>query len=66
MAMRLRLNQPMLKFPAGIEIEVPTGPDGEPSELFWRRRLRDARVDGCVTIVQPTPEPADAAPALEE
>ena len=27
--------------------------NGIPTEAFWRRRLKDAALDGCVEIVQP-------------
>lgn len=62
---RLRVNVAMPGHAAGSEVEVPAYDDGVPTQLFWRRRLRDALRaeggDGCVTVL-PEAEP-DEAPA---
>lgn len=60
-SIRLRINVPLVGHAAGSEIDVPAKEDGSPAELFWRRRLRDAPIDGCVTIVsqQEKSEPAE-------
>ena len=53
MEVRLRLNQQILRFPAGTELTLPALEDGSPAELFWRRRVRDSKIDGCVTVLPP-------------
>lgn len=53
MEVRLRLNQKLLHYPAGTELTLPALDDGSPAELFWRRRVRDSKIDGCVTILPP-------------
>lgn len=57
---RIRLNVPMLGFPAGTVTEIPVDQKGDPTQLFWIRRMRDARKDGCLTIVQDDPAAAPA------
>ena len=72
--LRLRINVPMLGHAAGSVIEVPAKPDGSPTQLFWRRRLRDANRavggDGCVTVVDAPKASAtiadEAAAAVEK
>jgi hypothetical protein len=53
MQIRLRLNQKILRFPAGTELTLPALEDGQPAELFWRHRVRDSKIDGCVTVLPP-------------
>lgn len=60
-SIRLRINVPLLGHAAGSEIDIPSKADGSPAELFWRRRLRDARADGCVTVVPPSGKSEPAA-----
>jgi len=35
---------------AGTEIKIDTTENGVPTQLFWRRRLRDAKTDNCVHL----------------
>lgn len=63
---RIRVNRPIGHgFLVGSEVSVPTFPDGTPESLFWRRRLRDARIDGCVEVVESAPAPASATVPVE-
>lgn len=52
---------------ASVEIEVDK--DGVPVDLHWRRRVRDAAVDGCVTAArkpkQKKAKPASSAASAE-
>ena len=50
--MKLKLNQPMKGYDAGREVAVQTDASGVPLEKFWRRRLRDAKIDNCVEVVK--------------
>jgi len=50
--MKLKLNQPMKGFDAGRTVTVQTDTSGVPLEKFWRRRLRDAKIDNCVEVIK--------------
>ena len=45
----------VLGVPAGAKVSVLTR-GGIPTSREWRNRLRDAGIDGCVSIVQTTPK----------
>lgn len=51
----LKLNQPMRGYGAGRIVTIQTDVNGLPLEKFWRRRLKDAEIDNCVAVVEPTP-----------
>jgi hypothetical protein len=38
-------------YAAGSEIEVDADEEGTPLDLHWRRRLKDAEIDGCCEVV---------------
>lgn len=40
---------------SGEVVKVEARENGDPEDLFWRRRLRDARVDGCCEVVEDEP-----------
>lgn len=62
--LRIRVNKgPLLGHPVGSVVEVAAKADGSPAELFWRRRVRDAKTDGCVTVL--TDEPKGETPATK-
>jgi hypothetical protein len=50
--MRLKLNQPMAGYEAGHTVTVQADSCGVPLEKFWRRRLKDAKIDNCVEVVK--------------
>lgn len=50
--MKLKLNQPLKGYEVGREIIVQTDSNGVPLEKFWRRRLKDAKIDNCVEVVK--------------
>lgn len=52
--MKLRLNQPLAGYEVGREVTIQTDRNGVPLEKFWRRRLKDARIDNCVEVVKPS------------
>lgn len=43
-------------FKPRFELDVPTDAEGTPTEVFWRRRLRDAKRDRCCEVVQKVAE----------
>lgn len=53
--MKLKLNHSMLWHKKGDIIEVKEI-DGQPSDLYWRRRIKDAKIDNCVEIVSELPK----------
>ena len=38
---------------AGDIVKVETVAPGVPKEIYWRRRLKDAAIDGCVKVSKP-------------
>ena len=34
-------------------VDVKTDSNGTPLDRFWRKRLKDAEIDGCVEVVKP-------------
>jgi hypothetical protein len=40
------------KFPKGTILTLETDEWGNIKDLFWRRRFRDSRVDGCLSLYQ--------------
>lgn len=35
---------------AGSEVKVLTDPNGIPLSEFWRKRLKDSKIDGCCSV----------------
>ena len=54
---RLKLNAPLRKHPAGTIINIKANKDGVPLDKYWRDRLKDSAIDGCVEIVKETKTP---------
>ncbi len=55
--MKLRVLKTMGKYKKDMIVTVEVGMDGLPDDTFWRRRLQDSVLDGCVEVVQDTPAP---------
>lgn len=51
--MRIKLNMPLAGFPAGRELNIKHN-KGNPTDSFWRQRLKDAKIDDCISIVTKT------------
>jgi len=49
----IRVNKPVDGFKEGDEVKVTTDDAGIPLDRSWRRRLADAKQDGCCEIVKP-------------
>lgn len=56
--MKLHVRKDLGVVREGDIVDVETDEHGAPLEQFWRRRLRDALIDGCVDVVKDKPEPA--------
>lgn len=52
-------------FPVGQVVTVITDEHGTPLLEYWRRRLKDANIDGCVEVVLPD-NTADLPPGYLE
>lgn len=51
--MKLRIKNPWLAAIHGLEVEVAVNKHGRPIEKYWRNRLRDAKRDDCVEVIEP-------------
>jgi len=49
--MKLKLNTSLAGYEAGRTIEIACDSEGVPLNKFWRRRLKDATIDNCVSII---------------
>ena len=49
--MQIEILKDFDKFSTGDIIHVKDV-DGTPKELFWRNRVKDAEIDGCVKVVK--------------
>lgn len=56
---QLKVNVNMGDLPAGKVIDVLADDDGIVLDPFWRKRLKDAKIDNCCELVVPEP-PAKA------
>ena len=55
---RLRVKGTIPGYAPGRVVSVEVDEHGTPLEEQWRRRLKDAKIDGCVEVVSdPKPEP---------
>ena len=54
MTIKLKLNQSMSGYSAGQTVTIQTDSAGVPLEKFWRRRLKDSKIDNCVEEVKPS------------
>jgi len=50
--MKVKLNQPMQGYETGREVTIECDRSGVPLEKFWRRRLKDAKIDNCVEVIK--------------
>jgi len=52
--MKIKILKPLFykrNYKVGEEIEVQTDEDNTPLDKFWRDRLKDAKIDECVLVV---------------
>ena len=48
---RIKVNGTLPPHPSGTVVNVPVDEEGTPLALYWRRRLKDAKVDNCCEVV---------------
>ena len=49
----IKVNKPVDGYKEGEEVRVATDDAGTPLARSWRRRLADAKLDGCCEIMKP-------------
>jgi hypothetical protein len=55
--MKLEIIHGFVNHKNGDIVTLPTVAKGVPKDLYWRRRIKDAEIDGCVKIVEDAPAP---------
>ena len=51
---KIKLNAALKDFPAGRVLDIDTDKDGVPISRYWRDRIKDAEIDGCVEFITET------------
>ena len=49
---KLVINAPLKDYRVGQEIEIEVDQDGVPLGRYWRDRLKEAEIDGCVEFAK--------------
>jgi len=52
MAINIRINKPFSGYAKGQVVTVEADQHGTPLQEAWRRRLKDAALDGCCEVVE--------------
>ena len=55
--LKISIDKSFMQYTKGSIITV-NAKDGIPVDKFWRDRLKDSEIDGCVSIVKKTRKPA--------
>ena len=50
--MKLKINKDMAGYKAGRTINIKADINNIPLDIFWRRRLKDAKSDNCVEVIK--------------
>ncbi len=50
--MKLKLNKDMAGYKAGRTINISTDINNVPVDIFWRKRLKDSKIDNCVEVIK--------------
>lgn len=53
MKAKIKVNKDLGPYTKGQVVTVELDNDGVPTSTYWRRRLTDAKHDGCCELVQP-------------
>lgn len=51
--MKLKINTDLYNLKEGAVVTIQTK-DGIPTEKYWRDRLKDSEIDGCVSVIKKT------------
>ena len=61
---QLQLHTDLASHKAGEVIYIECT-DGVPVDRYWRDRVKDSEIDGCVSFVKPEPAPSNPEPDPE-
>lgn len=56
------VNKAMPGFKAGSVVTVEVDANGVPVDQFWRRRVRDAKIDNCISLKEEGKQSSKSAP----
>lgn len=62
----LRVNADLGKYKAGSVVSVKADENGNVRDHYWKRRLEDAKIDGCVELVKQEPKKKKGAKKEQE
>lgn len=51
--MQIKINN-LPGYAAGSVIDIETDASGIPLDKFWRKRLKDAKIDQCIEVFKPS------------
>jgi len=51
MKLKIKIKTPFGNLKAGTSMSIDANDKGVPLEKFWRNRLRDSKVDGCIEVI---------------
>ena len=49
--MKIQINKPLKNYKAGYIIDIKDK-NGIPTDIYWFRRLKDAKIDNCIEIIK--------------
>lgn len=50
--LEIALNQPLRGLPKGRKLKIKVDKNNVPLERYWRDRLKDAKIDNCIEIIE--------------
>lgn len=50
--MKIKINKAIRGYQPGAIIKIKTDRHGVPLERYWRDRMKDAPIDGCIEIIK--------------
>lgn len=56
--LKVLVNIDMLGVKKGETINLQTDKFGTPLKRFWRNRLKDSKIDNCITVINEVPKKA--------
>ncbi len=59
-SIKIKVLKDLGNYKPGQVVEVPVTKNGNPREVFWKRRIRDSSFDNCVEVLKER-KPAKAA-----
>jgi len=63
---KIKLKKDIAGHKAGEVIKLETSKNSTVLSSFWRRRIKDSEIDGCVQVIGQTKKQSNPDPKLEE